>query len=360
MKFILSLTLFILVSTFSLSLVFASNEERITINTYYPSPQGSYLNMEIGRRLVLGNDGKSAGRDFVNQSITGFNDGIEATDAAIFVPVWRSPLESDLRLYILDDPDDKFSIWGNTCGNAGRCNDINAATNVATFQADGKVAFGLGINYNNPLDTALVVSNNGNDTDWDNATQLAISRYNSKQFALQLGYAYVSGSYAGGRIQAVDNGSPRSLLLNPIGGEVGIGTTSPTTALDVNGGVRFRNLSSTAPAAGNIVYSMDNTGNLAWRSPTLTCRETGLGDTVYDSAYIHIYSPPCNNDEVAVSMIVECTGVPGSHNRAAVTVFHPETFSPSGQPKSWKAECSKIEEGNTWIGGRARSVCCRF
>jgi hypothetical protein len=123
------------ISTFSFA-------EEITITNYYPSTYGSYRRLSISQRLALGNDGTGscAGSNWINQAITGQTDGTFCNDAAIFVPLYAGA-QSDLRLYIVDDADDRFSIWGNSCGG-GSCGDLNSATNIATFRADGNVGIG--------------------------------------------------------------------------------------------------------------------------------------------------------------------------------------------------------------------------
>jgi hypothetical protein len=69
------------------------------------------------------------------------------------------------------------------------------------------------------------------------ASQLSISHGGSKAFSLSLGYFYDPGVQAAGVIQALDAG-PTSLLLNPSGGNVGIGTANPQAKLDVGGNAR--------------------------------------------------------------------------------------------------------------------------
>jgi uncharacterized repeat protein (TIGR03803 family) len=67
------------------------------------------------------------------------------------------------------------------------------------------------------------------------------------------GYGLAMGNLAGGYswIQAMLNDAPAiSLLLNPSGGNVGIGTTTPTATLDVNGSVRA---SGTINAVGGLI-----------------------------------------------------------------------------------------------------------
>lgn len=46
-------------------------------------------------------------------------------------------VETELRLYVEDDPNDAFSIWGNSCG--GTCNNLNSSLYNTRFFGDGRV-----------------------------------------------------------------------------------------------------------------------------------------------------------------------------------------------------------------------------
>ncbi len=64
-------------------------------------------------------------------------------------------------------------------------------------------------------------------TSVNEAGQVAISTHVNTNSALKLGYYYNPGVEAAGVVQAFDAGQPARLLLNPKGGSVGIGTTTP-------------------------------------------------------------------------------------------------------------------------------------
>jgi hypothetical protein len=92
----------------------------------------------------------------------------------------------------------------------------------------------------------LQINNWANSDDFQTARQLVISGDNwgglgldqlgpaANKYGLEIGFHYKNGSESvkGGRIQAYSNGVT-NLMLNPDGGNVGIGTTTPQAKLDV-------------------------------------------------------------------------------------------------------------------------------
>lgn len=79
----------------------------------------------------------------------------------------------------------------------------------------------------------------------------------------------------------VDNNSNPQMVLDE-DGELGIGTTSPSTDLDVNGTVRIRGGS---PATGDVLIATDGNGNATWDTalPTVGFTQT-TGTTSYDDS----------------------------------------------------------------------------
>jgi hypothetical protein len=55
-----------------------------------------------------------------------------------------------------------------------------------------------------------------------------------------------------------------TLLINPVGGNVGIGTSSPSEALDVGGKVKTAALQITGGAAAGYILQSDASGNATW------------------------------------------------------------------------------------------------
>lgn len=96
--------------------------------------------------------------------------GFPNHDGAFFVPVGTGTQTSDLRLYITDDWDDRFSIWGGTCAG-GACSQIDSAKIVACFLGGGNVGIGttapterLDVVGNVKFSGALMPANNAGST----------------------------------------------------------------------------------------------------------------------------------------------------------------------------------------------------
>jgi len=66
------------------------------------------------------------------------NNNIHGSDAAVLFPTYTGGETSDLRLYITDNGDDRFSIWGDTC-SGGDCGDVSKAVEAHRFTANGDV-----------------------------------------------------------------------------------------------------------------------------------------------------------------------------------------------------------------------------
>jgi hypothetical protein len=95
------------------------------------------------------------------------------------------------------------------------------------------------------------------------ATQVAIGESsNNSAFRLILGY-YTDGTNYKGVIQGLNNGAATGfLLLNPSGGNVGIGTASPGANLEISSSLA----SDTPGSAQSIRYSFGGTGLYGWRN----------------------------------------------------------------------------------------------
>ena len=93
------------------------------------------------------------------------------------------------------------------------------------------------------------------------AIQLAIGEStNNTGYRLNLGYEFDGGPYKG-VIDAQSGGSGATLLINPSGGNVGIGTTSPGSILDVAGTTAITTgLNSSTPFQGLVTIGTSGSG----------------------------------------------------------------------------------------------------
>ncbi|HLO55979.1 MAG TPA: hypothetical protein VK169_16925 [Saprospiraceae bacterium] len=67
-----------------------------------------------------------------------------------------------------------------------------------------------------------------------------------------------------------------NFAMNVINKSIGIGTTSPTSSLDLNGTLRIR---SNTPIKGSVLTSQDNSGNAEWVNPIVFRAESTLNNT---------------------------------------------------------------------------------
>jgi len=116
----------------------------------------------------------------------------ENDDGFLLIPVDNGGNDSDLRLYIEDDPDDSFSIWGNSC-DGGECWNLDESQKLFEVKGSGHAFFNSDIRMEGylydegSLDIAsekniwLIVDSDDNDTgrsikfgsnDWDSPTEL--------------------------------------------------------------------------------------------------------------------------------------------------------------------------------------------
>ena len=105
------------------------------------------------------------------------------------------------------------------------------------------------------------------------------------------------GTYNNNTIGFFGTVSNWQLVMNTDNGNVGIGTVSPSTKLDVNGGLRLR---GNSPANGATLVSQDGSGNTAWQR-TYAFRAAGLTDyedinrTFNTNAKINFHFTPVYN-----------------------------------------------------------------
>ena len=159
----------------------------------------------------------------------------------------------------LTDATNNYGFYGAIAFGTGRYNLYMAGT------ADNFLEGNLGIGttgYGGRF--SVVPSTTPTTVAGANQIQIGESSGNSA-YRMQLGYFNNGASGYNGAIQVYDNGNPQNLILNGVGGNVGIGTASPDASaiLDVQSttkGVRMPNMTTTqknaiaSPAAGLMVF----------------------------------------------------------------------------------------------------------
>jgi hypothetical protein len=198
-------------------------------------------NSSLVGRVQLG--GASTG--WIDDVITGFSEPSVTNDAFLFVPGYTGVENSDLRLYMLDNNVERFSIWGDSCGG-GSCGDINAADLKHYFSYEGMPLYDQNYLRSYGLYSA-------GDTIFDVpfgnvgiGTVTPGRKLDVNGFIRVLDTAGIDfgdsstavlGSSANDYVRISTNGSERFRVNSA--GNVGIGTATPGYKLDVNGRGRF-------------------------------------------------------------------------------------------------------------------------
>lgn len=198
------------------------------------------------------------------------------TDHAFFLPTFTTastPEDSDLRLYIEDNPLDQFSIWGDSC-SAGDCQNLDFSRKAHAFRANGNVYHRgrLGVGTEAPEGLLHVYNEDGiaqlffttiNDV---GHTRMIFQKARAGKTAVQLndplgvirftgydGTDYDMSARIRAEVDGVAGGDVLGRLLfftfgagDPFGGterlridsngNIGIGTTTPAALLHLKGG----------------------------------------------------------------------------------------------------------------------------
>ncbi len=133
---------------------------------------------------------------------------------------------------------------------------VNAAANSAITWLEGISLMnngnvGMGTASPNARLHVEAVSTTAPSLTW-NASSGQIFRNENSELAIGLSNSSPFPLYMQGR---TNTNTSREIVLNPLGGNVGVGTTAPSVALDVNGSFRVR---SAADASGNIRFDAAN------------------------------------------------------------------------------------------------------
>jgi hypothetical protein len=168
-------------------------------------------------------------------------------------------------------------------------------------------------------------------------TALGYGSSTSNSYGIAMGTLASSGkSWIQSKRFKGDGTQEYKLLLNPLGGEVGIGTSSPTEQLEVVGNIFINDTSSslkindyTLPAAdGNTgqVLKTDGSGNVTWQNDTDT--NTSIWSEKASNAYYSTGNVGIGTDSPTQEL--EVAGVTKSDAFALYNTHHTRIISPEG------------------------------
>ncbi|HKO42310.1 MAG TPA: hypothetical protein VJU84_03410 [Pyrinomonadaceae bacterium] len=150
------------------------------------------------------------------------------------------------------------TAWSQVGG--GGSSQWTTASGPSIHYTDGNV----GVGTTGPL-SRLHVAKPATLADVSTANQLVVGVDNTAGYNLGIGY-YNVGSWYAGVLQTKNAGSGSSLLLNPLGGNIGIGTTIPDRAMEINSvsgaNLRLTNNDSNGAAANYADLATSSSGDL--------------------------------------------------------------------------------------------------
>jgi hypothetical protein len=167
---------------------------------------------------------------------------------------------------------DTDGSWGVVTSDGGLC---------LTVRQDGKVGIGTGGTsfIPTPLGKFTVVTPSAHsvglvDSTINTGITIVGSDFPNNRF--QIGVARSGGGPNGGYLQANNYlGSAESIVLNPVGGNVGIGTSSPSEKLEVAGNIKIGNATIHSGTGSPEGVVTGNVGDLYLRT------DGGAGTTMY-------------------------------------------------------------------------------
>ena len=191
----------------------------------------------IGNTGGLGAQNLHVGGTAGGGSINGYTRlAVEAPDYA--VTTMKSPA-ANFSQVIFTDP------TSTNLGGINFFNSTNATPNAMAFltgggnermriDSSGNVGIGTNSNPGTPVSGRLSVLPAANPTTAAASTTLTLGETtNNSAYQLRMAYSFLSSVYTG-VIDAVQNSAGAPLSINPTGGNVGIGNTSPTVSLDLS------------------------------------------------------------------------------------------------------------------------------
>lgn len=232
-------------------LAFAQSSDSITITTYYPSPYGSYNELEVRNRLRVRGDADGDGK--ITHSDVAYCMrvalGYAVNDMWGFpVPAWIC----DINNSGIVDISDVVLLQRKVTSGADKIHNIETFFNADSTLFNGAAllvqAGNVGIGTMSPLASLHIGSGS---TKINNSTRFLVSTNNPTNFIeVNNGSnnAYALFGMNNNNTALVGTVSPADLWLSTngvakmavtSGGNVGIGTTSPTERLDVNGNINF-------------------------------------------------------------------------------------------------------------------------